>query len=222
MRWPPCCIFERRQDAADQGCATAAGGAGARPDRHRGRSLPARGRGRPVAARLPGAAAEPARQRPPAWPASTSHYHLGRSADLADALATLPEALTGPGVVLAGWSLGGALVLNLLGGEHRGLPSVLGAAAICPPCSRSGPSLPSTPRRCWAAPCWRCIGGRCWRCRRRTSRSHCARPPAAPARWWSSRRRSPRRVSATRPMRCSARSTARPPRCRASGCRPSC
>ena len=64
---------------------------------------------------------------------STSHYHLGRAADLADALATLPEALTGPGVVLAGWSLGGALVLNLLGGEHRGLPPILGAAAISPP-----------------------------------------------------------------------------------------
>jgi uncharacterized protein len=65
---------------------------------------------------------------------STSHYHLGRSADLADALAALPEALTGSGLVLAGWGLGGALVLNLLGsGPARpGLP-VLAAAAICPP-----------------------------------------------------------------------------------------
>lgn len=62
---------------------------------------------------------------------STSHYHLGRHEDLADALAVLPEALTGQGVVLAGWSLGGALVLNLLG---RGAPGpVLAAAAIGPP-----------------------------------------------------------------------------------------
>jgi predicted alpha/beta-fold hydrolase len=65
-------------------------------------------------------------------PRSTSHYHLGRSEDLADALATLPEALTGQGVVIAGWSLGGALVLNLLGGQHGTLP-ILGGAAISPP-----------------------------------------------------------------------------------------
>ncbi len=65
-------------------------------------------------------------------PRSTSHYHLGRSEDLADALATLPEALTGQGMVIAGWSLGGALVLNLLGGQHGTLP-ILGGAAISPP-----------------------------------------------------------------------------------------
>src|SRR5215218_4560106 len=66
---------------------------------------------------------------------STSHYHLGRSADLADALATLPEVLTGQGIVLAGWSLGGALVLLLLARERErpGLPSILAAAAVCPP-----------------------------------------------------------------------------------------
>jgi predicted alpha/beta-fold hydrolase len=68
-------------------------------------------------------------------PRSTSHYHLGRAEDLAGALAALPEALTGPGVVLAGWSIGGALVLNLLGRQATmpGMPRVLAAAAICPP-----------------------------------------------------------------------------------------
>lgn len=68
-------------------------------------------------------------------PRSTSHYHLGRSSDLADALAALPEALTGGGVVVAGWSLGGALVLHLLAreGERGGMPPILAAAAICPP-----------------------------------------------------------------------------------------
>lgn len=68
-------------------------------------------------------------------PRSTSHYHLGRAEDLAEALAALPEALTGEGVVLAGWSLGGALVLNLLGRQAPvlGVPRILAAAAICPP-----------------------------------------------------------------------------------------
>ena len=68
-------------------------------------------------------------------PRSTSHYHLGRSEDLAQALAALPAALTGDGVVVAGWSLGGALTLLLLGREAAtpGLPRILGGAAICPP-----------------------------------------------------------------------------------------
>jgi predicted alpha/beta-fold hydrolase len=68
-------------------------------------------------------------------PRSTSHYHLGRSADLADALSALPEMLTGKGVVVAGWSLGGALVLHLLAreGERRGMAPVLAGAAVCPP-----------------------------------------------------------------------------------------
>jgi predicted alpha/beta-fold hydrolase len=68
-------------------------------------------------------------------PRSTSHYHLGRSEDLAAALPALPEALTRHGVVLAGWSLGGALVLLLLDRHAAapGMPRILAAAAICPP-----------------------------------------------------------------------------------------
>ena len=71
----------------------------------------------------------------PSLPRSTSHYHLGRSSDLAAALATLPDALTGTGVVVAGWSLGGALVLHLLARERdrRHGPRILAGAAVCPP-----------------------------------------------------------------------------------------
>lgn len=67
---------------------------------------------------------EPSRAR------SSSHYHVGRAQDLADALAALPATLTGQGVVVAGWSLGGALVLHLLAQQPAG---VLAGAAICPP-----------------------------------------------------------------------------------------
>src|SRR4051812_17316370 len=71
----------------------------------------------------------------PSQPRSTSHYHIGRSEDVAQALSALPAALTGDGVVVAGWSLGGALPLLLLGrmAETRGLPPILAGAAICPP-----------------------------------------------------------------------------------------
>jgi predicted alpha/beta-fold hydrolase len=68
-------------------------------------------------------------------PRSSSHYHLGRATDVATALAALPEVLTGRGVVVAGWSLGGALVLHLLA-SHTDVPDVpriLAGAAICPP-----------------------------------------------------------------------------------------
>ncbi|RAI60117.1 alpha/beta fold hydrolase [Roseicella frigidaeris] len=66
---------------------------------------------------------------------STSHVHLGRSEDLAAALASLPPPLVNAGVLLAGWSLGAALVLLLLGrlSATPGLPRLLGAAAISPP-----------------------------------------------------------------------------------------
>ncbi len=76
----------------------------------------------------------------PSNPRSTSHYHVGRSEDLAEALAALPEALAAAGVLVAGWSLGGALAIHLLGryagaassGGGR-VPRLLGGAAVCPP-----------------------------------------------------------------------------------------
>ena len=64
---------------------------------------------------------------------STSHYHLSRSQDLAEAMEVLPEALTGQGIVLAGWSLGGALVLNLLAQDTAARFPIVAAAAVCPP-----------------------------------------------------------------------------------------
>jgi predicted alpha/beta-fold hydrolase len=73
---------------------------------------------------------------------STSHYHLGRTEDLAQALSALPPALTGQGVVVAGWSLGGALATLLLArgmgpgmdqGREQGGPRLLGGAAISAP-----------------------------------------------------------------------------------------
>ena len=71
----------------------------------------------------------------PSRPRNTSHYHIGRSADLGAALSALPEALTGRGIVAAGWSVGGALALLLLAREQerRGVAPVLAAAAVCPP-----------------------------------------------------------------------------------------
>ncbi|WP_135466239.1 alpha/beta fold hydrolase [Crenalkalicoccus roseus] len=68
-------------------------------------------------------------------PRSTSHYHLGRSEDIADALRALPGPLVAAGVLLAGWSLGGALTILTLA-RHAGaagMPRLLGGAAICPP-----------------------------------------------------------------------------------------
>ncbi len=68
-------------------------------------------------------------------PRSSSHYHLGRAEDLRDVLRALPPALTRDGVVLAGWSLGGGLVLNLLGRHagEAGMPRLLAAAAVSAP-----------------------------------------------------------------------------------------
>ncbi|WP_187829926.1 alpha/beta fold hydrolase [Siccirubricoccus phaeus] len=68
-------------------------------------------------------------------PRSTSHYHLGRSEDLAAALRALPPAMVRHGVIVAGWSLGGALSLLLLDRHlaEPGMPALLGVAAICPP-----------------------------------------------------------------------------------------
>jgi len=75
------------------------------------------------------------RGSPASLPRSTSHYHIGRSEDLAGALSALPPSLTADGVLLAGWSLGGALALLLAGraAETAGLPRLLGIAAVCPP-----------------------------------------------------------------------------------------
>jgi len=49
-------------------------------------------------------------------------YHAGRGADIAGALAALDSLLLRDGVVLAGFSLGGNILLNFLVNEAAGLP----------------------------------------------------------------------------------------------------
>jgi predicted alpha/beta-fold hydrolase len=68
-------------------------------------------------------------------PHSTSHYHIGRAEDLRDVLRALPPALAGAGVVVAGWSLGGAMVLNLLArhADEEGMPRLVAGVAISAP-----------------------------------------------------------------------------------------
>ena len=157
-------------------------------------------------------------------PRSTSHYHLGRSADLADALAALPEALTGPGVVLAGWSLGGALVLLLLAREadRPGMPKILAGAGVCPPLQPElahetidanrvfGRALLALYRREVLAVPARDLDESLRQAATRATSLHNSRPPSPP------------RVSATRLTRCSPRWSGRAPPCRASACRPCC
>lgn len=59
-------------------------------------------------------------------------YHAGRSADLRDAIASLPPDLCARGLFLVGVSLGGNLLLKCLA-ERAGLESVIGAASVCAP-----------------------------------------------------------------------------------------
>jgi uncharacterized protein len=55
------------------------------------------------------------------------HYHAGRSEDFVEALAGLPHALTGRGIVAVGFSLGANMLLKYLG--ERGTDSAVRAAA---------------------------------------------------------------------------------------------
>lgn len=59
-------------------------------------------------------------------------YHAGRGADIADALAGLAPALLRDGVVLAGYSLGGSILLNFLA-DHAGDFPVRAAATVSAP-----------------------------------------------------------------------------------------
>jgi uncharacterized protein len=64
-------------------------------------------------------------------------YHAGRTEDLAAALAGLPDALTGNGVVAVGYSLGGNMLLKFAG--ERGSSAPLRAAvAVSAPLDLSG------------------------------------------------------------------------------------
>jgi predicted alpha/beta-fold hydrolase len=61
----------------------------------------------------------------PTRPLCRFQYHAGRSQDLRDALAALPHEAARHGVVLIGYSLGGSLVLKLMG---EGAPPMVRAA----------------------------------------------------------------------------------------------
>jgi predicted alpha/beta-fold hydrolase len=61
----------------------------------------------------------------PTRPLCRFQYHAGRSQDLRDALAALPAEVVSHGVVLIGYSLGGSLVLKLMG---EGAPAMVRAA----------------------------------------------------------------------------------------------
>ncbi len=61
-------------------------------------------------------------------------YHAGRSADIAESLEFLAGLCPGSPVLLAGFSLGGAICLKMLGERGRAAPNNLAmAVAICPP-----------------------------------------------------------------------------------------
>jgi predicted alpha/beta-fold hydrolase len=59
-------------------------------------------------------------------------YHAGRGEDVAAALAALDPDLMSDGIVLAGYSLGGNILLNFLAGHAAGLP-VRAAASVSAP-----------------------------------------------------------------------------------------
>lgn len=59
-------------------------------------------------------------------------YHAGRSADIRDAVAALPPALTANGVLLIGVSLGGNACLKFLA-ENEGTERIVAAASVCAP-----------------------------------------------------------------------------------------
>ena len=68
----------------------------------------------------------------PSLATSLGHYHAGRSADLRDALAALPAPLRERGLLIAGTSLGGNVVLKFLA-ERDGCGDVIAGASISAP-----------------------------------------------------------------------------------------
>jgi predicted alpha/beta-fold hydrolase len=68
----------------------------------------------------------------PSRPTSREHYHAGRSEDLRDAVAALPDALTANGLVVAAFSLGANMMLKYFG-EEGGASPFLAAASISAP-----------------------------------------------------------------------------------------
>jgi len=68
----------------------------------------------------------------PSRPTSRFHYHAGRSDDLRDAVAALPDALKANGLVVVGISLGGNMMLKFLGEEGAASPFRAAASVSAP------------------------------------------------------------------------------------------
>jgi len=65
-------------------------------------------------------------------PHCREHYHIGRTADFRRVLWQLPEQVTDNGIVVVGYSMGGAMLLKYLGEEGSFSP-LRAAATICAP-----------------------------------------------------------------------------------------
>ena len=65
-------------------------------------------------------------------PHCREHYHIGRTADFRRVLSQLPDDLTDNGIVVVGYSMGGAMLLKYLGEEGAFSP-LRAAATICAP-----------------------------------------------------------------------------------------
>jgi predicted alpha/beta-fold hydrolase len=65
-------------------------------------------------------------------PYCREHYHIGRTADFRRVLWQLPDDLTDNGIVVVGYSLGGAMLLKYLGEEGSFSP-LRAAATVCAP-----------------------------------------------------------------------------------------
>jgi predicted alpha/beta-fold hydrolase len=68
----------------------------------------------------------------PSRPTCRLQYHAGRSQDLVDAIAALPQELVADGLFAVGYSLGGNVLLKLLGEGRHGLP-IRAAASVSAP-----------------------------------------------------------------------------------------
>ncbi len=68
----------------------------------------------------------------PSRPTCAQQYHAGRTGDLRDVLAGLPQSLTAPGLLLVGFSLGGNMLLKFLAEHGKGFPIVAAASVSAP------------------------------------------------------------------------------------------
>jgi predicted alpha/beta-fold hydrolase len=83
----------------------------------------------------------------PSRPMCRFQYHAGRTADLADALAALPDEAVQQGLFIVGVSLGGNMLLKFLG--EGGAPGVRGAVSVSAPLDLTGSARRIAERRNW-------------------------------------------------------------------------